>query len=73
MVETIDKVALRVVLVSLQHTTDYLKPDGKHIDPGYVNHFKGNPLMASHNALSFKKTTRKDDFISLAYMLIFMV
>ena len=29
--------------------------------------------MASYNAMSFKKTTRKDDMVSLAYLLIFMV
>ena len=35
--------------------------------------FLGNLMFASTSKLSFKKTTRKDDLISLAYMLMFIV
>ena len=30
-------------------------------------------MFASENKLSFKKSTRKDDLVSLAYMLLFNV
>ena len=36
-------------------------------------HFKGNLMFASINQLEFKKPTRKDDLVSLAYMLISMI
>ena len=35
--------------------------------------FKGNLMFASINQLEFKQPTRKDDLVSLAYMLISMV
>lgn len=39
----------------------------------YVEVFRGNFMLASVNQLEFKKTSRKDDLISLAYLLIYMV
>ena len=49
-------------------------PDNEHISESEtVDFFQGNMLFASVHQMDFKKTSRKDDLISLFYLLIYML
>lgn len=50
-----------------------MEKDGKtHIDPNSnVEVFQGNMLFASVRQMEFRRTSRKDDLVSLFYLLIF--
>ena len=60
-------------MTNFEHCTDYIKVDGAHISEGQVDKFKGNVAMASVNALHLRKLSRRDDLVSLTYMLIYMI
>jgi len=47
-------------------------PDGAHIEPGISDKFKGSMLFASKYVFNFTMTSRRDDLISLCYLLIFL-
>ena len=49
------------------------KTTGKHIAKTEVDTFRGNMIFASLNQLNFKITSRRDDIISLCYLLIYML
>ena len=46
---------------------------GKHILPKLTGKFSGNFLFASSNVIKGKESSRRDDLISLGYMLIFLL
>lgn len=45
----------------------------KYSDQEEESYFQGNLLFASLDKLNFKKATRKDDLVSLAYMMMWYV
>ena len=45
---------------------------GEHISKGFTDVFRGNMVFASVNQLQFKETSRRDDLISLCYLLVYM-
>ena len=47
--------------------------DGKHIQQKEIKGFKGNLLFASHNTFKRVTQSRRDDMISLAYQLVYLV
>ena len=65
----------KVYLIDFGFAQKYVKKDGKeHIsDKERVECFQGNIIFSSERQMAFHKTCRKDDFISLFYMLIFML
>ena len=65
----------KVYLIDFGFSDKYVEIDGKnHIsDEETVEVFKGNFKFSSPGQMAFKKTSRRDDFISLFYMLIFML
>ena len=66
--------APRVVLVNLDNCSDFLTTDAKHIpNDDNEENFRGNLAMASVNAMNHQKMSRRDDLISLSYMLIYMI
>ena len=46
---------------------------GKHILPKLSKKFNGNIIFSSSNAIKGKEISRRDDIISLGYMLIFLL
>jgi hypothetical protein len=50
--------------------TNYLDNAGEHLPDEEVASFNGNLAFASLNTLNFKRPSRKDDLISLCYLLI---
>ena len=60
-------------LIDFGLTSRYLDENGEHIDPNLESKFKGNMLFASPTTFDFKVTSRKDDLISLVYLLIYLI
>lgn len=49
------------------------KETGKHVEPTEVPIFQGNIVFSSVNQLNFKTTSRRDDLISLFYLLVYLL
>ena len=49
------------------------KKTGKHLPPNETGTFKGNMLFASANLLSFIKSSRRDDMISIFFLLVYLL
>ena len=62
----------QIRLIDFGLATRYLNETGQHIKESYCQHFTGNIALASQNALKFKTVSRRDDMISLAYLLVYM-
>ena len=64
-----------VFLIDYGFAQKYVKKDGKtHIEESTeVDAFMGNINFSTVRQMSFKMTSRKDDLISLFYLLIYML
>ena len=60
-------------LIDFGLCTDYLDKDGNHIPFEKRQKFHGNVALASKHAMNFKSVSRRDDMISLTYLLIYLV
>lgn len=49
------------------------KKTRQHIEPQEIQTFRGNMIFASLNQLNFQMTSRRDDLISLCYLLIYLL
>lgn len=59
-------------LIDFGFATSYIdKETGKHMRKTEVDTFRGNMIFASLNQLEFYATSRRDDLISLCYMLVY--
>lgn len=60
-----------VNIVDFGFASTYIdKLTGQHLDQVDVDVFEGNMVFSSLNQLSFKSTSRRDDLISLFYLLV---
>ena len=60
--------------MNLDLCTNYLTEAGQPVAPGAIGEFVGgSDLMASANAMNHQRVSRRDDLISLTYLLIMMV
>jgi serine/threonine protein kinase len=59
-------------LVDFGYSSAYMRRE-KHIEEGELNSFKGNMMFSSLNQLNFKTPSRRDDIISLCYLLSFVL
>ena len=62
-----------VRLIDFGLCTKYVDKNGYHIPFGKTAEFVGNVAMCSVNALDFNTLSRRDDLISLTYLLIMMI
>ena len=60
-------------LVDFGFAERFVSPDGVHIDQESKEVFRGNMIFATQNQFEFKTTSRKDDLISMCYMLIYLL
>ena len=65
---------LHIVLIDFGVSAKYITSEGCHIsDLELKESFQGNILFSSLDQMEFKFTSRKDDMISLCYMLFYML
>ena len=62
-----------IVMVDFGLLSEYMQPNGDHIKMEKINKFRGSFLFASKNAFNYYKTSRRDDFLSLMYNLVYML
>ena len=60
-------------MVDFGFSTYYIKSGGIHIEQEELDTFRGNMIFASVNQLEFMTTSRRDDLISLCYLLTYMI
>lgn len=46
---------------------------GEHQEKRQLSEFKGNMIFASANQMNLKSTSRRDDLISLFYIMVFLL
>ena len=61
-----------IKLIDFGLCSEYRDKTGMHIAFGETSEFTGNMAMGSANALDFKTLSRRDDFISLSYLLVYL-
>ena len=60
-------------LIDFGLATRYLDDNGKHIKKEKRKKFVGNLALSSSHAMKFNAVSRRDDLISLCYMLIYII
>jgi casein kinase 1 len=63
----------RVTLIDFGLCSRYIDDQGQHVPRKQTNIFKGNLVFGSKNAFKGQSLSRRDDLISLAYLLIYLV
>ena len=68
---------LKINLIDFGFATQFMEFDKdnrvKHCEPEELENFRGNIIFASPNQLDFMSTSRRDDLISLCYMIIYFL
>ena len=62
-----------IKLIDFGLCTDYLDATGAHLKFENQTKFIGNLSLSSKNAMNFMTVSRRDDLISLTYLLIYMI
>lgn len=62
-----------IILFNYGMSTRYLDSQGQHLKDEVQGQFIGNIALASVHSMEFHRTSRRDDFISLCYLLILML
>ena len=62
-----------ISLIDYGLCTSFLDKDGNHIGQQYRKDFLGNFAFSSKHAMHFKMVSRRDDLISLTYLLIYLL
>ena len=60
-------------LVDFGLVSNYHDEEGNHIKQELCDKFKGSMLFASQHVFNFYITSRRDDLISLCYILIYLI
>ena len=64
----------KINLIDFGFATEYIDKDtGKHLTKKLEEVFRGNKEFASINQMKFYTTSRRDDLISLFYLMIYML
>ena len=63
------------ILIDFGFAAKYMDKDGNHIEQGKKedSRFQGNITFASKHQMDFKITSRRDDLISLCYLLFYVL
>ena len=59
----------KVHIIDFGFACSYLNKDGQHLDQLKTENFYGNLFYSSLNQLNFNSQSRRDDLISLSYMI----
>ena len=63
----------KITLIDFGLCSSYIDDNGNHIQDEPQKYFMGNMAMASVNAMNFRSVSRRDDLISLCYMMVYMI
>ena len=63
----------KIRLIDFGLAKPYILPDGSHIPQTKDHKFEGNLMFSSPNAMNFTALSRRDDLISLCYILLYLV
>ena len=61
------------ILIDYGFASKFVNKQGNHLSLSGVSTFQGNILFASKNQMDFSLTSRRDDIISIAYILLFLL
>ena len=62
-----------IIIIDFGFSTSYLqKGTDEHVEKGVVDTFRGNIVFSSLHQLKFKITGRRDDLISILYVLVYL-
>ena len=70
MIDKIDKSDSKVTLIDFGFATRFLSKHKEHLAREQTQTFKGNISFSSLNQMDFWSTSRRDDIISLGYMMV---
>jgi serine/threonine protein kinase len=59
-----------VKLIDYGNSLEYMDHNGKHTSNNQQNKFKGNSILASANVMKFERPSRRDDLLSLVYLIL---
>ena len=63
-----------ICLIDFGFATRYLNArTGQNVECKDIEEFRGNIIFASHNQMEFKSTSRRDDLISLFYLIVYLL
>ena len=71
--EDVDFDKLSLHLIDFGCATKFLNNDGSHMEQLSERPFRGNLIFTSVDSMSFKSTSRRDDLISLGYLLTYLL
>ena len=63
----------KITLIDFGLCSSYVGEGGQHIKRSQQKYFMGNMAMASVNAMNFMSVSRRDDLLSLCYLLVYMI
>lgn len=59
-------------MVDFGFASQYVDKSGKHLPLSETEVFRSNMIFATINQFEFKNTSRRDDMMSLVYLMVFM-
>ena len=63
----------KVTLIDFGMAKPYLNKYSDHVDQSILTEFSGNLIFSSQYQMDFKSTSRRDDLISIFYVLIWLL
>lgn len=63
----------RIRIIDFGLAKTYIDENGEHLPKKRERYFRGNMIFASKNAYNLYTQSRRDDLISLCYLLIFLI
>ena len=71
--DTNDSSKHQIKLIDFGLATRYLDSSGHHVKDEMRDHFIGNMALGSAHTMSFQTASRRDDLVSLCYLLVLMI
>ena len=68
-----NQTSINPVLIDFGFASKYVDREGIHLEKSEIQTFQGNILFASKYQMNFSLTSRRDDLISIGYILMFLL
>lgn len=63
----------KIMLIDFGLASTFINQEGKHKRKKKLSYFAGNMMFASLNQMKFNRTSRRDDMIALAYLILYLL